>query len=270
LFLAALIWRREEPAPRSLVVKEKRQNKAIYRLAVISAAGFALALTLPIGTASAGFFDMLFGGGRSARSAPPSNPLAPLLRSFADPSGPSGGVVEGERRESGPSVAYCVRLCDGHPFPVQHTGSSPAQACASFCPATKTKVFAGGSIDYAVASDGKRYADLPNAFTYRKQLVADCSCNGKSAGGLARMDVKSDPTLRPGDIVATNNGFVSYRGSNGKTAEFTPVQDRKLTGVLVRQAPPSTAALAANASAEAPPGNVEEPASKEGRRRAQR
>jgi hypothetical protein len=139
------------------------------------------------------------------------------------------------------------------------------------CPATPTKVFAGGSIDHAVSSDGKRYADLPNAFTYRKELVASCTCNGKTAGGLVRVDVKSDPTLRPGDIVATNDGFVSYRGNNGKTAEFTPVQDRKLADIQIRQTPVSAAALAANASAEVPPPkSVEEPASKASRHRAQR
>ncbi len=71
------------------------------------------------------------------------------------------------------------------------------------CPAAQTKVFAGGSIDHAVSNDGKRYSDLPNAFTYRKQLVNSCTCNGKTAGGLVRVDVKADPTLRAGDIVAT-------------------------------------------------------------------
>lgn len=246
-------------------MQEKPRNTVASKQTLISTAVIALALAMPAGTASAGFFDMLFGGGRSAPSVPA--PLAPLMRAFADPSG--GGVVEGGRRESGPSVAYCVRLCDGHPFPVQTTSSSPAQACASFCPAAQTKVFAGSSIDSAVATDGKRYSSLPTAFTYRKQLVADCTCNGKSAGGLVRIDAKSDPTLRPGDIVATDKGLMSYRGGNGKNAEFSRIQDRKLANVQIRPAPTASAAALA-ARAEAPPRNVDEPASKESRRRAQR
>ena len=87
---------------------------------------------------------------------------------------------------------------------------------------------------------------------------------------MVRVDVKSDPTLRSGDIVATNDGLVSYRGGNGKSAEFTPVLDRKLSDIQIRPAT-SPEALTANASAEVPPPkNVNESASKPSRRRAQR
>ena len=52
-------------------------------------------------------------------------------------------------------------------------------------------------------SDGSRYADLDTALLYRKQLVAGSTCNGRDRFGLAHVDVNTDPTLRPGDIVAT-------------------------------------------------------------------
>ncbi len=55
--------------------------------------------------------------------------------------------------------------------------------------------------------DGSRYSDLPNAFAYRQKMVGGCSCNGKTAFGLANIDVKTDPTLRQGDIVATAGGL---------------------------------------------------------------
>jgi Protein of unknown function (DUF2865) len=254
--------RREE-----YTVSKKRENVRVSAKSLTALAVVAISLALPATNASAaGFFEFLFGGGRgSAPSAPSSTSVTPMFNAFASPD----GAVERDRRESGPSVAYCVRLCDGHPFPVQSTGSSSAQACASMCPAAQTKVFSGGSIDHAVSNDGKRYSDLANAFTYRKQLVNNCTCNGKTAGGLVRVDVKADPTLRAGDIVATNNGLVSYRGSNGKTAEFSPVQDRKLANIEIRQAPIVVSAAAANARAEAPP-VVEDPASKAQSRRAQR
>jgi Protein of unknown function (DUF2865). len=247
-------------------VSQKHKKTVVFGRILIATAAIVSALSFPMASASAGsIFDFLFGGGR--RSAPTPNPVAPLLNAFANPSG--DGVVDGNRRESGPSVAYCVRLCDGHPFPVQSSNASTAQACASMCPAAKTKVFAGGSIDGAVASDGKRYAELPTAFVYRKQLVANCTCNGKTTGGLVRIDTKSDPTLRPGDIIATNEGLMSYRGSNGKAADFTPVQDRKLTEIRVRHAPTSDSALAARAE-EPPPRDVDEPTSTKSKRRAQR
>ncbi|HET7678858.1 MAG TPA: DUF2865 domain-containing protein [Xanthobacteraceae bacterium] len=237
----------------------------------IGAFGFAIAavactLALPMASASAqNFFEMLFGGVRRSAPPPPPAPL-PAVRPSADPS----RMIDGYRSESGPSTAYCVRLCDGHPFPVQSAAGSAAQACAAMCPAAQTKLFNGGSIDHAVSSDGKRYAALPAAFVYRKQVIAGCTCNGKTAGGLAQIDVKSDPTLRPGDIVVTDKGLMSYRGGSGRSADFTPLQDRKLANIPIRSAPVSASALAANAQAEEPPPrNVEQPASSEGRRRAQ-
>ena len=51
----------------------------------------------------------------------------------------------------------------------------------------------------------QRYADLDNAFVYRQKIVEGCSCNGKDSFGLARIDVAADPTLRPGDIVASGD-----------------------------------------------------------------
>lgn len=245
-------------------MSKQRKNVGAFGLAM---AAIACTLTLPMTSASAAnIFEMLFGGIR--RSAPPAPPPAPLpaVRPYADPS----RSIEGYRSESGPSTAYCVRLCDGHPFPVQSVNGSSAQACASMCPAAQTKLFTGGSIDHAVSSDGKRYAALPAAFVYRKQLVSGCTCNGKSAGGLVHGDAQSDPTLRPGDIVVTNEGLVNYRGNNGRGADFSPVQDRKLASTPIRPAPVSVSALAANARAEdPPPRNVEERAYSNGPRRAQ-
>jgi hypothetical protein len=119
---------------------------------------------------------------------------------------------------------YCVRLCDGRYFPIQRTGrANAAQMCKSFCPAAETKVFSGGDIDHAAASDGTRYANLDNAFTYRERTVADCTCNGRDPYGLVTLNPESDPTLQNGDIVATNEGFMVYN-THRRHAEFTPVQ----------------------------------------------
>ena len=121
---------------------------------------------------------------------------------------------------------------------------TPAELCKSFCPAAKTMVFSGGKIDTAVAPNGTRYADLDNAFAYRDKVSDSCSCNGKDGLGLARVETSGDPTLRPGDIVATDDGLATYAGKN-RTAEFTPIGTsssewaRRLAEVKVRPAPPS-------------------------------
>jgi hypothetical protein len=119
---------------------------------------------------------------------------------------------------------YCVRLCDGRYFPIQRSGGiNPAQLCNSFCPASQTRVFSGGGIDHAVATDGTRYASLRNAFAYRERVVDNCSCNGRDPYGLVTLNLNEDSTLRPGDIVATNDGFVAFNGGR-RSAEFTPIE----------------------------------------------
>ena len=162
-------------------------------------------LVASAGTASAqNIFEALFGRQWGSVS------------SYADPSAPLPNP-EANRSEGGP--AYCVRLCDGRYFPIQrHSGTSLAQTCASFCPASATKIFHGNGIDHAVAPDGKRYSELATAFAYREKIIPGCTCNGRDAFGLVHTAVADDPTLRPGDIVATNAGLMAYyAGPNGSS-----------------------------------------------------
>jgi hypothetical protein len=187
---------------------------------VILAAIAAVVLAGSAAPASAqNFFEALFG-----RMWNPSGASA-----YADPNATSHNP-ETPRSEGG--LAYCVRLCDGRYFPIQrHAGTSPAQVCSSFCPASATKIYNGGSIEHAVAADGKRYAELGTAFVYREKIVPDCTCNGRNALGLVNTPVADDPTLRPGDIVATNGGLMAYNGTGANTngtgtkqASFTPIE----------------------------------------------
>jgi hypothetical protein len=106
------------------------------------------------------------------------------------------------------SGAYCVRTCDGRYFPVPSgDNQSSADGCKNLCPASETRVFSGSSIDNASSKDGKAYSALPNAFRYRKELVAGCTCNGKDVIGLASVSLNEDRTLRRGDIVANAGGL---------------------------------------------------------------
>jgi Protein of unknown function (DUF2865) len=110
----------------------------------------------------------------------------PPVTGDAEPNAPLPSP-EATRSEGG--IAYCVRLCDGRYFPIQrHSGANSAQ----------------------------------NAFAYREKIIPGCTCNGSDAVGLVNTLVADDPTLRPGDIVATNAGLMAYNsGPNGST--FTPI-----------------------------------------------
>jgi hypothetical protein len=193
-------------------------------------------LTLATPASAQGLFEFLFGGFHQRAPAE--------VQAYAEPNDFFRAPDRSrERAESGPASAYCVRTSDGFYFPVQaHAGISPAQACHAFCPAGHTRLYSGSGIDNAVASDGSRYADLDTAFLYRKELVAGSTCNGRDRFGLARIDVNTDPTLRPGDIVATRGGLVAVTAMKNKVADFAPlVSDRavprstreKLVGVKI-------------------------------------
>jgi hypothetical protein len=198
------------------VLKSRHMSFGLLARAILVAA-LAIAAA-PAPAAAQNLFDFFFSGAR--RPSPP-----PMATAYADPQAdPSAARSDaGPRAESGPSVSYCVRLCDGRFFPIQRSAATPVEICNSFCPASPTKVFSGGNIDHAVARDGSRYADLSNAFTYRTRVVPGCTCNGKDAFGLAPIKAAEDPTLRQGDVVATEDGFVAYSGSHKRSADFTPI-----------------------------------------------
>jgi hypothetical protein len=195
---------------------------------------FVLTLALAVagvpGVASAqGFFDFLqglFGGFRP----PLQQQIGPPLPNRS----PSPEISEGPRKVDGTYAAYCVRLCDGRYFPLPaHAGapsSSPQELCSAMCPAAKTDVYTGSGIDRGTSAKGKPYASLPNAFVYRDRLADDCSCTGQGATGLAKIDIQSDPTLRPGDIVSTKEGRAVFRGDSRpphQTSEFVAAGDDK-------------------------------------------
>ncbi len=180
-----------------------------------------LVCSLPLPAQAGDFFGNFFGmfGGRPHRSV------------VSQPFGDDGTQAEAPRGHVryGGGPAWCVRTCDGRYFPI--TGSddqSRAATCQSFCPSCKTEIVYGNDIDHAATASGKPYSQLPNAFRYRTEAVAGCTCTGKDQAGLASVPVESDPTLRKGDIVASADGLMVANPEGGKHAEvnFTPLPDK--------------------------------------------
>jgi Protein of unknown function (DUF2865) len=168
---------------------------------MIAAAVFAGAAALPPSAHAEDFISTLFGA-ISRGFQPPSSGQPPFGGDPSQAEPPRPRVSLG-----GP--AWCVRTCDGRYFPIPPSEQSRAVACNNFCPAAETKVVYGGSIDAAATEDGRMYAQLPNAFRYRSELVAGCSCNGHDTVGLAQIPIQDDPTLRKGDLVAGASGGLS-------------------------------------------------------------
>jgi hypothetical protein len=195
--------------------------------------------------AQAGFFDRLFGSiTRHIRPPEVFRDLPQMSPIPGDRVVPQGGANWRAHGDGGPRSAFCVRTCDGHYFPVQANAQySAAQMCSAFCPASETKLYTGGGIDHAVGMDGRPYSALPNAYAYRKQIVANCTCNGKDIFGVARLDASADPTLRRGDMVATRRGMMAVSGKAGSGPQFTAAGDDR--GFSRPGAPPETDGRAA-------------------------
>jgi hypothetical protein len=172
------------------------------------------------------FLSALFGAFGGGRSHAPSMPLP-----FAS-EGIPGQQNEARPRAAygGGSQAYCVRTCDGRYFPIAASDNqSRAAACNSFCPASETKLVYGSTIDNAATESGKPYSELPNAFRYRNELVAGCTCNGKDQIGLAPVKIENDATLRKGDLVAGADGRMAaghVADKRGASLNFSPASER--------------------------------------------
>jgi hypothetical protein len=150
---------------------------------------------------------------------------------FASEGNPNTYGPQGEARPRyAGGQAYCVRSCDGRYFPIAGSDNqSRAASCNSFCPASETSLVYGSSIESAATETGKPYSELPNAFRYRNEIVAGCTCNGKDPVGLARLKIEDDPTLRKGDIVASTDRLMTVgRGADrrGAALNFSPAPQR--------------------------------------------
>ena len=187
----------------------------------------SVVIGLPLSSARAeDFFSALFRAFGAHRSASPAE------------AGPFNYVPEQPQyspRRYASGTAYCVRTCDGRYFPAPAAANqSRAETCKSFCPAAETRVFYGPSIDDAASEVGKPYSELPNAFKYRSELVAGCTCNGSDPVGLAKIKIEDDKTLRRGDLVVEGDGVKVATGRPDKAGAAAE---------LVR-APPSVRARA--------------------------
>jgi Protein of unknown function (DUF2865) len=150
--------------------------------------------------------------------------------------------IESRIRNTG-GKAVCVRMCDGYFFPLHVRNASLREdgdaLCQSLCPATKTKIFfKPGDIEEARSVEGEIYADLDNAYRYRKSYDASCFCrrpgetwsegrasvlNPEEGGGGAGFDVMNREPFEEADA--------PLRG-------MTPVPGRKQDTRLFGNRPP--------------------------------
>jgi len=170
------------------------------------------------------------------------NNCGPQYRAEAAAAGPGGfldapfsGRLINPGGDGAPSGTYrtvCVRTCDGYYFPISYS-TSPSRfaddqrACQRECPAAEAILYSyrnpGEDIGQAMSIAGQPYTELPNAFHYRKEFNAACSCRRPGQSWTDALKGADDSsTLESGDIVVTdqNAKLLSQppqpKGANGK------------------------------------------------------
>ncbi len=143
-----------------------------------------------------------------------------------------GGTIVNPAGDGAPAGTYhtvCVRTCDGYYFPVSYSTvpsrfADDDRTCHRLCPAADVMLFTfrnpGEDVTQAVSVSGQPYTALPNAFRYRKELVAGCSCKrpGENwADALRNADDSS--TLESGDIIVNEKNEKALTQPHGAAAK---------------------------------------------------
>jgi hypothetical protein len=111
------------------------------------------------------------------------------VRTYGDDGRGSGTEYNPDRELAdryGTFRTLCVRKCDGYYFPISFSTvpqrfPEDEQTCANMCPGTDVELFyhrmpTQDSEDMISVRTDMPYADLPEAFTYRKNFNPECSC----------------------------------------------------------------------------------------------
>jgi len=188
-------------------------------------------------------------GAQYASAAQQSGPA-----NFLDALFGNGTIVNpgGDGAPSGTYHTVCVRTCDGYYFPISYSTNATRftddeKACQRLCPASEAALYSfrnpGEGMDQAVSNTGQSYTALPNAYRYRKEVVAGCSCRraGQSwADALKGAD--DSTTLESGDIVVTDQ--------NAKMLSQAPKQGGRAAAPAGVMSQPSAAAAPASTTTD--------------------
>ncbi len=150
----------------------------------------------PTPTHAQSIFQTLFGFSKPASPRSPSpKKRNPTLQYYGGPTGiknqpfyngrnPRNNQSNRRYHAYGSYRTVCVRSCDGYYFPISSSASrarfrKDARSCQSRC-GTAAELYylprRSDNMKEARNLSGRSYADLENAFKYRKKLVNGCAC----------------------------------------------------------------------------------------------
>jgi len=160
----------------------------------------------------------------------------------------------------------CVRTCDGFYVPISYSTSQDhfredEKTCQRMCPAAEVVLFShrnpGEDMNQATSLGGQPYTALPNAFRYRTEFNAQCTC--KRPGQTWAEALGPDTTVQSGDIVVTDE-----RAKALSAPLVTRPPTKGGPAPAATAAPPPAATVAAPPASDPPP--AESPDTPSGKR----
>jgi hypothetical protein len=146
-----------------------------------------------------------------------------------------------------------VRTCDGYYFPISNSTSSTRfaedeQTCQRQCPASEVALYShrvGEDVAQAVANNGRTYRELQNAFRYRREFIAACSCRLPGQSWADALGQVKDSTVERGDIVVTEEKAKAMNQPRGNDPPGrAPARPDARRAAPATPAPPAAAAQA--------------------------
>jgi hypothetical protein len=202
---------------------------------------------------SRGIFDTLFGGGGGSDASSPQMP---------------GSDIPPDVQPSGTFRTVCVRTCDGFYFPISYAtvpSKFPADehACQQMCPASEARLYSyrnpGEDISRAVSVDGRPYTELPNAYKFRAEFNAACSCKRDGESWADAMKNVEDATTERGDIIVTEQSSKALAQPQQTQPQPVSAEGRPNPAAKGKANPKAKAAPAAVTTAPLPPPAAEPP-----------
>jgi hypothetical protein len=157
----------------------------------------------------------------------------------------------------------CVRTCDGYFFPISFSTvanrfGDDDRSCQRMCPAAEVALYThrnpGEDMSQAVSLNGRPYTDLPNAFHYRQQYTAACSCRRAGQSWADALKQVDDQTVERGDIVVNDERAKQLSqprtDAQGKQIRPEPRSNRPAPKTAEVAAPPISHAPASDAPTE--------------------
>jgi hypothetical protein len=192
-----------------------------------------------------------------------AQPRGFLEQLFGPGEGPGPDINPNEMPSGSTFRTVCVRTCDGYYYPISFSTvpshfQEDERACIRTCPATEATLFThhnpGEDMSQAVSLTGRRYADLPNAFRYRKEFVAACSCRAAGQSWADALKSADDfGTLDRSDIVVTEERAKQLSQPQAQPQTRKPAKPAAGTPAATT-APPAAATAAAPPPPETPSG----------------